>query len=184
MPTLQGRCRLDPSGQAPGAQGGRGIEAVRRYLGDDSETDSILPDAVAQDFSRLPIYDVRASAGPGEIADENAAKNFLMFDSGWLRLVSRNPSKLFVLEVAGDSMWETLHNGDHTLVDPEQRNPRKEGIYVLRVDDALQVKRISMHPVTRSLTIKSDNPQYPTYSDISPDDISIVGRVVWIGRRL
>lgn len=41
-----------------------------------------------------------------------------------------------------------------------------------------------MHPVTRLLTIKSDNPHYQTYESVNPDDIALVGRVVWIGRRV
>ena len=89
-----------------------------------------------------------------------------------------------VLGISGDSMWETLHDGDHVLVDRGQNNPRREGLYVIRIDDMLQVKRISMHPVAKLLTVKSDNPAYRTYDNIPPDDIAIMGRVVWIGRSL
>ena len=63
-------------------------------------------------------------------------------------------------------------------------NPRREGLYVIRIDDMLQVKRISMHPVTRLLTVKSDNPAYRTFDNIKPDEITIMGRVIWIGRSL
>jgi hypothetical protein len=59
-----------------------------------------------------------------------------------------------------------------------------KGLYVIRIDDMLQVKRISMHPVKKLLTVKSDNPAYRTYDNIKPDDIAIMGRVVWIGRSL
>jgi phage repressor protein C with HTH and peptisase S24 domain len=48
----------------------------------------------------------------------------------------------------------------------------------------LQVKRIAMHPVLKLLTVKSDNPDYPSYDNIAPDDIVLMGRVVWIGRSL
>ena len=41
-----------------------------------------------------------------------------------------------------------------------------------------------MHPVKKLLTIKSDNAAYPTYDGIKPDDVTIMGRVVWIGRSL
>jgi phage repressor protein C with HTH and peptisase S24 domain len=98
--------------------------------------------------------------------------------------MSGDVHRLFVLEVSGDSMWETLHDGDHALVDPGQTNPRREGLYVIRIDDMLQVKRLSMHPVNKLLTVKSDNPAYRTYDNIKPDDIAIMGRVVWIGRSL
>jgi phage repressor protein C with HTH and peptisase S24 domain len=41
-----------------------------------------------------------------------------------------------------------------------------------------------MHPVSKLLTVKSDNPAYPTYDNIPPEEIVIMGRVVWIGRSL
>lgn len=135
-------------------------------------------------YAGVPVYDVRISAGAGAIADEVGPKHHLMFRRDWLRTLSHSPGQLCVLEVSGDSMWDTLHDGDHALIDKSQTNPAREGLYVLLLDESLVVKRISMHPVARTLTIKSDNPKYPTYADISPDDVTIFGRVVWIGRRL
>jgi phage repressor protein C with HTH and peptisase S24 domain len=132
----------------------------------------------------IPVYDIRAAAGAGALAIEETPVNFLMFREQWVRRINRDPKNLSVIEVSGDSMWDTLHDGDHALIDRSQSNPRREGLYVIRIDDVLQIKRISMHPVSRLLTIKSDNPAYPTYSDVSPDDIAVVGRVVWIGRSL
>jgi phage repressor protein C with HTH and peptisase S24 domain len=132
----------------------------------------------------VPVYDLRASAGAGALAMDTPATEHLMFREQWLRRISSDVRSLFVLEISGDSMWETLHDGDHVLVDRAQTNPRREGLYVIRIDDMLQVKRISMHPVTKLLTVKSDNPAYRTYDSIPPDDIAIMGRVVWIGRSL
>ena len=55
---------------------------------------------------------------------------------------------------------------------------------MIRVDGGLQVKRVSAHPVSGLLTISSDNPAYRSYADIKPTDVAIVGRVIWIGRRM
>jgi phage repressor protein C with HTH and peptisase S24 domain len=132
----------------------------------------------------IPVFDLRAAAGAGAIAADTPVTEHLMFREQWLRRISMDLKALFVLEISGDSMWETLHDGDHVLVDRAQTNPRREGLYVIRIDDMLQVKRISMHPVSKLLTVKSDNPAYRTYENISPDDISIMGRAVWIGRSL
>ena len=60
----------------------------------------------------------------------------------------------------------------------------RDGIYVLRVDDALVVKRIALHPVTRRLTVQSDNPAYPDWPDCGMDDINSIGRVIWAGRKI
>jgi phage repressor protein C with HTH and peptisase S24 domain len=132
----------------------------------------------------VPVFDLRAAAGAGALADDTQVTEHLMFREQWLRRIAGDVRELFVLGISGDSMWETLHDGDHVLVDRAQINPRREGLYVIRIDDMLQVKRISMHPVSKLLTVKSDNPAYRTYENIPPDDIAIMGRVVWIGRSL
>lgn len=133
----------------------------------------------------IPVFDVRLSAGPGAyVENDGTPVTHFLFKEDFLHRIAHNPDRCVVLEISGDSMWETLHDGDHALVDLSQNNPRREGLYALQIDDVLFVKRISMHPVTRLLTIGSDNQNYPTYSDVNPDDISVIGRVVWIGRVL
>ncbi len=139
---------------------------------------------VSPEHLPVPVFDLRASAGAGAIASDAPASEHLMFREQWLRRISTDVKALFVLEISGDSMWDTLHDGDHVLVDRAQTNARREGLYVIRIDDMLQVKRISMHPVSKLLTIKSDNPAYRTYDNIPPEDIAVMGRVVWIGRSL
>jgi phage repressor protein C with HTH and peptisase S24 domain len=136
------------------------------------------------DYLSVPVFDLRAAAGAGALAEDRDPAGHLMFREQWLRRMASDIHRLFVLEISGDSMWETLHDGDHALVDPSQTNPRREGLYVIRIDDMLQVKRISMHPVTKLLTVKSDNPAYRSFDNIKPDEIAIMGRVIWIGRSL
>ena len=60
----------------------------------------------------------------------------------------------------------------------------RDGIYVLRVDDALIVKRIALHPAGRRFSIRSDNQAYPDWADCDPAAIEVIGRVVWAGRRV
>jgi phage repressor protein C with HTH and peptisase S24 domain len=55
---------------------------------------------------------------------------------------------------------------------------------VLRADDALVVKRIAIQPVSRRMTVRSDNPAYPDWPDCGIDEINCVGRVIWAGRRV
>jgi phage repressor protein C with HTH and peptisase S24 domain len=132
----------------------------------------------------VPAYDQRAAAGAGAEATDGAPKHHLMFRKTWLQRLARDTKNLVILEIEGDSMWDTLHAGDHALVDKSQTNPRREGLYIIRIDNELLVKRLSVHPVTKLLTIKSDNAAYRTYEDIDPEEVAIFGRVVWIGRRL
>ena len=46
------------------------------------------------------------------------------------------------------------------------------------------MKRVAAHPQTGTLTIKSDNPAYPTYEGIEPGAIEVLARVIWMARRV
>lgn len=129
---------------------------------------------------------VRASAGPGAIPDDERSKPYFAFDERWLRqLTGASAADLTVIRVEGDSMEPTLHDGDDILIDRGDAVSRmRDGIYVLRIDDALVVKRLALHPVTRRVTVQSDNPAYADWPDCSPDEIHCIGRVIWAGRRI
>ena len=59
----------------------------------------------------VPVYDLRAAAGAGALAADAPATEHLMFREPWLRRIAHDLAQLFVLEISGDSMWETLHDG-------------------------------------------------------------------------
>ena len=92
-------------------------------------------------------------------------------DRNWLKSVSQaRPEDLSIIRVSGDSMSPTLADGDDILVDRSDGAARlRDGIYVLTRDDTLMVKRLSLHPAGNSLTIASDNPAYPTWTDCVPN---------------
>jgi phage repressor protein C with HTH and peptisase S24 domain len=129
---------------------------------------------------------VRASAGPGAFAADERARPYFAFDERWLKsLTPSAASKLEIIRVDGDSMAPTLNAGDDILVDLGDAAERlRDGIYVLRADDVLVVKRLAMHPTGRRVTVQSDNPAYPDWPDCDVDAIHCVGRVIWAGRKL
>ena len=82
-------------------------------------------------------------------------------------------------------MEPTLHDGDEVLVDLGDGQSRlRDGIYVLRMDDALSVKRIAIEPSGRRISVTSDNPTYPSWNGLDRRNVNIVGRVLWFGRQL
>jgi hypothetical protein len=132
---------------------------------------------------RIKRLQVGASAGPGSLADDEYAES-MGFAPRWLRRLGADPAALSLIVVDGDSMAPTLGDGDDIMVDHSAATrPLRDGIYVLRMDDVLLVKRVAMGP-SGKLTIRSDNPQYPDWEDVSADSVNIIGRVVWTGRRL
>jgi phage repressor protein C with HTH and peptisase S24 domain len=129
---------------------------------------------------------VRASAGPGAIVSEESGKPYFAFDERWLKALTASPAaRLSIVRVEGDSMAPTLNAGDDILVDLADAGERiRDGIYVLRIDDALVVKRIALNPMRRRVTVQSDNPAYPDWPDCDIESINCIGRVIWAGRKL
>jgi phage repressor protein C with HTH and peptisase S24 domain len=131
-------------------------------------------------------HPVSVSAGPGAIVSEELGKPYFAFDERWLKgLTPSAPDNLSIVRVEGDSMAPTLNAGDDILVDLGDAAQRlRDGIYVLRIDDAVVVKRLALNPVGRRVTIQSDNPAYPDWPDCPLDTINCIGRVIWSGRRV
>jgi len=134
-------------------------------------------------INRTPV---RASAGPGAIVSEEASQPYFAFDERWLKGLTASPSdRLSIIRVEGDSMSPTLNQGDDILVDLGDCEERlRDGVYVLRIDDALVVKRIAMHPAGKRVTVQSDNPAYPDWPDCDLGQLQCIGRVIWAGRKL
>ena len=143
-------------------------------------------DAVPAGLVSVRRYPVRVSAGPGALVTEESGQAFFAFDQRWLKaLTPTQPSRLSIVRVEGDSMVPTLSSGDEILVDPGDPAGRvSDGIYVLRLDDAVVVKRLALDPSGRRVTVKSDNPAYPDWPDFCLDDLNPIGRVIWAGRRV
>lgn len=129
---------------------------------------------------------VRASAGPGAVPADESPRPYFAFDERWLKALTGSAAgKLSIIRVEGDSMAPTLNTGDDILVDLGDTMERlRDGIYVLRADDVLVVKRLAVHPAGRRVTVQSDNPAYPDWPDCDIDDIHCIGRVIWAGRKL
>jgi hypothetical protein len=130
--------------------------------------------------------DIGASAGAGAFDGDERGEAHIAFAPAWLRRLARGaPGELSIIRVAGDSMAPTLGDGDDILVDRGDGAARlRDGIYVLRIDDALVVKRVALNPAARNVSIRSDNPAYPGWPDCDPAAVDVVGRVVWTGRRI
>lgn len=131
-------------------------------------------------------HPVMVSAGPGALVTEELGKPYFAFDEGWLKALTATPAaNLSIVRVEGDSMAPTLGAGDDILVDLGDSGDRlRDGIYVLRIDDAVVVKRLALNPVGRCVTVQSDNPAYPDWPDCPLKDINLIGRVIWSGRRI
>ncbi|WP_260582121.1 S24 family peptidase [Sphingopyxis sp. PET50] len=137
------------------------------------------------DMVLVPKLAIGASAGAGASIDGEPVEGAVAFDPKWLRELGADARALSIIRVEGDSMAPTLNDGDDILVDGGDAAARlRDGIYVLRMDDGLMVKRVARAPGPGRISVISDNPHYPSYPDLSMGAVQLVGRVVWTGRRV
>lgn len=160
-------------------------KTLARYFG---VPESLLggSEELPSELRKLPRLQVQASAGPGALENRETGVDCIGFSDQALReLAGGDSSQLSLLRVAGDSMEPTLSHGDDILVNRLDAGGRlRDGIYVLRMGEALHVKRLSTGPDRRRVTVLSDNVAYPTWRDIDLRQLVVIGRVVWCGRRL
>lgn len=123
----------------------------------------------------VPLYDVPVSAGHGSFFDAENIIQQIPFDAEWLEREELIAGQLACLPIKGDSMSPGLKTSDIVLVDLTHQ--RGDGVFVLRLNGALRIKRLQWLADGR-LRISSDNPIYETeYVDPNtpPDDFAIIG---------
>ncbi len=134
----------------------------------------------------LPLYDVRASMGVGAFNDTEYVVGERAFNQAWLQSENLKKESLALIQAEGDSMEPTLSDGDTLLIDHSITKVKSEAIYVLRIGETLVAKRLQML-FDGSVSVQCDNPRYQDYT-ISASEVetslTVVGRVVWVGRRL
>ena len=138
-------------------------------------------------FSQVPELDVRASAGHGAFHEgDEEIKAVWMFPDAVIRHELRARSaNLRIITIDGDSMEPLLASGDRVLVDTSQRVPAPPGIFVIWDGLGIVAKRIEHIPTAEPsrIVIKSVNPIYGDY-ERPTEEVNIIGRVIWAGKKL
>ena len=145
------------------------------------------PYAAPKGYSIVPEIDVRVAAGPGAWNDEpEEIKEAWLFADPLIRHEFRaKPDDLRMITVDGDSMEPLLSSGDRILIDVSRQVPSPPGIFVIWDGLGLVAKRIEHvpHSDPARVVLKSLNPEYDSY-ERSAEEVRIVGRAVWVSRRL
>lgn len=94
------------------------------------------------DVVDVPVYDIEVAAGAGRDVVAGVAPLFhWTFPADWAAANLGEVGDARMFRVAGDSQWPELGDGDLILVDPKSRRAGDD-LHVVRVGDALKVKRI------------------------------------------
>ncbi len=162
------------------------LTGVRSSLGFAEDGAVYVSGPSTPDLVFVPRLDIRASAGPGALVETEAADGEIAFRRDLVRSLGvSSPGALRVLAADGDSMEPVIRPGDLLLVDTGIDHVVSEGIYVVLLEGAVLVKRLTIDP-KGAIVLVSENPRMPAMT-IPRDDrasIHIAGRVVRVIRAL
>ena len=131
------------------------------------------------DIISIPYYpEVSAAAGSGALVyDENTVKH-LQISSAIINISTGD--NVCLINATGNSMQPVIDDRDLLLVDLSQKLITDEGIYVIRLDTTLVVKRVQK--ILNGVILISDNPQYPprelTADNFNENDAAVIGKVI------
>lgn len=155
-------------------------------LGTGAEVQALTPAPDHDHAVMVNVWDVAASAGDGSIvpAYESLAYR-LAFPPDYLRsITSTPPDRLQIISVKGRSMLTTLDEDDVVMIDTTKRHIGYDGIFVIRLDETLHVKRIGRSSTRGKVRIISDNKaEFPEF-ERAMDEVEVLGRVIWAGKRM
>ncbi len=135
-------------------------------------------------WTRLPRYEVEASAGGGRLVEAESVVDWWLFREDWLRRQGIRPDRAALVRVDGDSMVPLITPGDIVLVDLGAPALFREGIWLVWYDGLL-VKRVGK---TRTgYLLLSQNPEYdPIHveQEEAGDEsrFRLIGQVRWLAR--
>ena len=120
--------------------------------------------------------DVRLAAGTGAVVFEESPEVSIAVATEALASWAR-PDRLTCVQVAGDSMEPTIHDGDLVAVDAGRTDPLDGQLFAARTDAGLVVKRLRQSGGRWLLA--SDNPAHPPRPVAEGD--RILGQLAWCG---
>jgi DNA-binding phage protein len=139
--------------------------------------------AAYEEYTFPPHRRASAPNGSDRLIRSEQVVNSLAFKTEWLRRrLATAPHNLMLVEVVGDAMAPTLHDSDLILVDLSEPRFQRDGVYVLRRDGELEVKRLQRGS-GGNLIIKSDNAAYDS-TVVARDRVGVIGRVIWAAGRI
>ncbi len=129
-----------------------------------SNVAKLQPVSEFSEWSELPVYDVHAAAGAGTLVHSEFQLETLMIPTSLISEFGLMATDASIIYVDGDSMEPTLSDKDRLLVDVrEQQHPVSNGVYVIRIDDAIYVKRLKWSIANGVYKVISDNPEHESF---------------------
>lgn len=148
------------------------------------DAQSSHPALAIPDVAMVRQVDISYAMGDGSVVSDYPETGLMPFDWNFLRMLgARTTDHLFISRGEGDSMAPTIFDNDLVMVDASRnRISMQDRIWALSVAGAGMIKRLRALPDDKILVL-SDNPSVPEQI-YDAADVYIVGKVIWIGRRM
>lgn len=160
-------------------------EEDRRWLAAYFNVDESALGGAARDSAMIAVrrIDADAHAGAGGLVEDDRNGGEERIDPRVVARLGVSPAALTMITAHGDSMEPLIHDGDALFVDmADRRLSSRPGVFVIRLDDALLVKRVAR--VGFEVQVASDNPATPAIAPVRADRVAVIGRVVRLARAL
>jgi phage repressor protein C with HTH and peptisase S24 domain len=154
--------------------------------GGDEKPQLVIPAAVEPEtdyYAMVPLAEAHLSAGGGAFVPSENAVKLLAFRKDWLNNYATGLKNVVLMLVHGNSMSPTLENGDLVMIDHGRRIIHDGGLYAIRIDRTIAVKRLELL-VTGHVRIISDNREEYGLSEVPVQDLVVLGRIIWYAREL
>lgn len=138
----------------------------------------------SNDTNLVPIASIDLAYGMGgTFTDLHVEEQVMQFPRPWVESITHTPPALLTwARGRGDSMSPTINDNDLVLFDRSQKRVlEQDAIWALTVGDIGMIKRLRIRG--GEVHILSDNERVPPDTAL-PEEVNIIGRVVFIGRRI
>lgn len=114
-----------------------------------------------------------------QIPTRSAGEDHWPCSIDWLSKLTNQPNAVFALEAQGDVMAPSMKHGDLAICERyHDAMTLRDGMYVMKIGDNLELRRLALEPRRKLVSICADNNKYPSFSGVSRNSLSIIGRVI------
>ena len=147
-----------------------------------SNVKSVKATSQIGDMCAVPVYNVYASCGFGAQNDTEYQLRTEFLPCLWLKRFGLTEEDARIIICHGDSMEDTLSDGDEVLVDTrELDHPVKHGVYVVRIGKHVYIKRLKYDIMAEGYNVISDNKEeYDSFivNEEKLDEFAVIGKVI------
>ena len=167
----------------------RVLETTPEYLiGETNDPDAnappaLTPETIAEQLDLVPIAEIDQDYGMGgTFTGDHVELQVHHFPRIWVASITSSPPALLTIARGkGDSMDPTIRDRDMVIIDRSRRKlDEADAIWALTVGDIGMIKRLRLRG--SMVIIQSDNDRVSD-EEVPAEEVNLVGRVVFIGRR-